>query len=232
MRTGSFVLAAFLAAQAACASTVSYTGTLASPEDSTTQITVTMATAGTLGLQTWGFGGGTNAADEVIPAGGFDPFVGVFSGTGDGAVFIDGASDILGSYGAGCPPAGTVTIGKGALCGDITLSESLAAGTYTVLLTDADYLPAAVFESGGLLGDGFIDFTGGAFQTCNVVGSDTTCITPTADWALDITTPNSTPPPVPEPAGLWLFGIPLIAWGAASQRRLVAVKRSTFTFKV
>jgi hypothetical protein len=229
MRTGSFVLAAFLAAQVACASTVSYTGTLASPEDSTTQITVTMATAGTLGLQTWGFGGGTNAADAVIPAGGFDPFVGVFSGTGDSATYIDGAADVLGSYGAGCPPAGMVNIG-GEVCGDITLSESLAAGTYTVLLTDADYLPAAVFVTGGLLGDGFVDLTGGAFQTCNVVGSDTTCITPTADWALDITSPDSAPPPVPEPAGLWLFGIPLIAWGAASQRRLVIIKRRSLNF--
>src|ERR1035438_853805 len=230
MRTGSFVLAAFLAAQVACASTVSYTGSLGSPEDSSVQITVTMATAGTLGLQTWGFGGGTNAASEVIPAGGFDPFVGVFSGTGDGATYIDGASDVLGSYGAGCPPAGTVTIGKGDVCGDITLSESLSAGTYTVLLTDAGYLPAAVFETGGLLGDGFIDFTGGAFQTCNTVGSDTTCITPTADWALDVTTPDSAPPPVPEPAGLWLFGIPLIVLGAAGRQRLAPIKRPNLNF--
>jgi hypothetical protein len=230
MRTGSFVLAVFFAAQVACASTVSYTGSLASPEDSTTQITVTMATAGTLGLQTWGFGGGTNAADNVIPAGGFDSFVGVFSGTGDSATYIDGASDILGSYGAGCPPAGTVTIGKGAVCGDITLSESLAAGTYTVLLTDAGYIPAATFGAGTTLGDGFFDLTPGVFQTCNVVGSDTTCITPTADWALDISTPDSAPPPVPEPAGLWLFGIPLIAWGAASQRRLVIIKRRSLNF--
>jgi hypothetical protein len=122
-----------------------------------------------------------------------------------------------------------VNIG-GEVCGDITLSESLAAGTYTVLLTDADYLPAAVFVTGGLLGDGFVDLTGGAFQTCNVVGSDTTCITPTADWALDITSPDSAPPPVPEPAGLWLFGIPLIAWGAASQRRLVIIKRRSLNF--
>jgi hypothetical protein len=123
-----------------------------------------------------------------------------------------------------------VTIGKGAVCGDITLSESLAAGTYTVLLTDAGYIPAATFGAGTTLGDGFFDLTPGVFQTCNVVGSDTTCITPTADWALDISTPDSAPPPVPEPAGLWLFGIPLIAWGAASQRRLVIIKRRSLNF--
>jgi hypothetical protein len=50
--------------------------------------------AGTLTLQTWGFGGGTNAAGMVIPAGGFDPFVGVFNSSGD---LIQGTSDVLSS---------------------------------------------------------------------------------------------------------------------------------------
>jgi hypothetical protein len=67
--------------------------------------------AGTLTLQTWGFGGGTNAAGMVIPAGGFDPFVGVFDSSGD---LIQGTSDVLSSYASftGCPPAGLVTIGN------------------------------------------------------------------------------------------------------------------------
>jgi hypothetical protein len=219
MRTISLALAAFLATQAACASTTSYTGSLASPEDSSVQITVTLASGGILGLQTFGFGGGTNAASAVIPAGGFDPFVGVFSGTGDSAVFIDGTSDALTNYTAGCPPAETVDIG-GQVCGDVSLTETLAAGTYTVLLTDGLYIPNAAFGSGTTLGDGFTDFSPGFFQTCNTTDSGTKCITPTANWALDITTPDSTPP-VPEPAGLWVFGIPLIAWGASIQRRLV-----------
>src|SRR5208337_2725852 len=158
MRVSILGLAALLAAQIAFADTTSYTGTLASPEDYFTA-TVTMPVDGTMGLQTWGFGGGTNAASQLIPAGGFDSFVGVFAGTGSTATYIDGASDLLGSYGAGCPPAGTVNIG-GAVCGDITLAESLTAGTYTVLLSDAGYIPAAVFETSGELGDGFYDFTG------------------------------------------------------------------------
>jgi hypothetical protein len=156
----------------------------------------------------------------VIPAGGFDPFVGVFAGTGSTATFIDGASDDLSSYSGsyvGCPPAGEVNIG-GEVCGDVTLSEALSAGTYTVLITDAAYIPNAVFETDGELGDGFSDFTGGVLQTCNTVGSNTSCITPTADWALDITTPASASP-VPEPNGLWALGLAFLGLGAACRRR-------------
>jgi len=222
MRIIGLVLAGLFAVQVASADTASYTGTLTSPEDPSTMITVTLSTAGVLGLQTWGFGGGKNAAGQIVPAGGFDPFVGVFAGAGSTAAFIDGTSDVLSNYTGGCPPAATVNIG-GAVCGDVTLSETLAAGTYTVLLTDAAYIPHAVFETGGTLGDGFVDFTGGVFQTCNTVGSDTTCITPTDNWALDITTP-ATASPVPEPGGLWAFGLVLVAWGAASRWRLTAVK--------
>jgi hypothetical protein len=108
-----------------------------------------------------------------------------------------------------------VNIG-GAVCGDVTLSETLAAGTYTVLLTDGEYIPTAIFETAGTLGDGFSDLTPGAFQTCNANG--TKCITPTANWALDITTPGSTTA-TPEPAGLGAIGLALIAWSVAWRRR-------------
>jgi hypothetical protein len=218
MRASGFIVAVFLAIQAASGGTISYTGTLASPDDASTVITVTLASGGTLGLQTYGFGGGTNAASEVIAAGGFDPFVGVFAGTGGTAIFIDGTSDVLFNYSPGCPPAGTVNIG-GAVCGDVTLSETLAAGTYTVLLTDGAYIPNAVFETNGTLGDGFSDFTGGAFQTCNTTGPDTKCITPSANWALDITTPGTTTTAAPEPGGLCAIGLALITWSVAWRRR-------------
>ncbi len=209
MQAGSFLVAAFLAAQVATGGTISYTGTLIDPTDDSTQITVTLASAGILSLQTWGFGGGTNAAGNTILAGGFDPFVGVFQGTGGAAVFIDGTSDDLSNFGsyAGCPPAGTVTIGGGPVCGDVAMSLSLAAGTYTVLLTDGAYIPNAVFETGGTLSDGFFDATSG-FQTCL---DQNTCVDDTNQWALDITTP--------EPGGLWMCGIGALVWIAASRRR-------------
>jgi hypothetical protein len=207
-------LGAGLLGQAAFGGTASYTGTLNSPEDSAT-FTVDLANPGTLELQTWGFGGGTNAAGTVISAGGFDPFVGVFSGTGDSAVLVDGTSDVLSNYGSytGCPPAGMVDIG-GDTCGDVNMSFSLAAGTYTVLLTDAEYIPVATFETDGMLGDGFYDFTAGVFQTCN----GNTCITPTANFALDITTPDSVAA-TPEPRTMWFAGIGVVLLASARRRQ-------------
>jgi hypothetical protein len=118
--------------------------------------------------------------------GGFDPFVGLFQGVGPASALINGTADTLASYPSGCPPAGTIAIGSIAgQSGDVTESFTrLAAGTYTVLLTDGSYLPNALFEAPpALLGDGFADLTGGVFQTC-VDASD--CNTDTANWALDI----------------------------------------------
>jgi hypothetical protein len=163
MRLLRLVAVACSAAQAVSGTTFSYIGTLSSPGDVSNAILVTLASPGSLTVQTWGFGGGINAASEIIAAGGINPFPGVFAGTSPGATLIDGTSDVLSNYGnyVGCPPAGQVNIG-GAVCGDVRMTFALAAGTYTVLLTDGNYIPAAIFESNGTLGDGFIDFTGGA----------------------------------------------------------------------
>lgn len=205
------ILAALaVCAAAAWAGTItSYTGTLATPEDTFTT-TVTLSGPGAIGLQTYGFGGGTNGASAVIPAGGIDPLVALFSGTGPTAVFLNGSSDALTNYSGfmGCPPAGTVTIGIFSnQCGDVSMSfTGLSAGTYTVLLSDGSYIPAAVFEApGGTLGDGFSDLTSG-FQTC-VDSND--CITDTGNWALDVTVTAGAPEP--GPIGLAAAGLALIA---------------------
>lgn len=204
------------------ADTVSYTGSLASSED-TFETTLTLPSTGDVTLQTYGFGGGTNAAGTTIAAGGFDPFVGLFSGTGDGAVFVDGTSDILSNFTPGCPPAGTVSVGSVAgQCGDVTMTFSgLAAGSYTVLLSDAANLPNAVFETDGTLGDGFFDLTGGVFQTCI---DENNCNTDTANWALDVTTSGgATTSPVPEPPSVELAGLGLLfvaGWMLSSKKQV------------
>jgi hypothetical protein len=225
-RIALVVCVAGLGAAHGYADTVSYTGTLANAEDSFVT-TVSVADDGTLTLQTFGFGGGVNAAGTTILSGGFDPFVGVFQGTGDGAVFVDGTSDILTNYSPGCPPAGTVTVGSVPdQCGDVDLQiGGLSAGTYTVLLTDGEYLPAAVFEDSGTLGDGFFDLTGGVFQTCV---DENNCNTDTANWALDVTvgSGSSTPVPTPEPPSVELAGMGamLIAGWMHCSKRLSKMK--------
>ena len=193
---------------AAQANTTSYTGTLAS-SDATVEFVVNLANAGTVTLQTYGFGGGINAAGTPISAGGTDPFLAIFSGTGNSAAILTdisanpfGTSLDLTNYGnpdfLGCPPAGAPLFGGSAQCGDITMSLSLAVGTYTVLLSDGQYIADAVFDN-GTLGEGFTDLTGGSF--CNLVINGVSC-TNSGAYALDITTPSA---PVPEPATLALF---------------------------
>jgi len=213
----------FLFAAAFCSGgTISQTGTLSTPE-STFLIGITLATSGNVTLQTYGFGGGTNGAGNPIAAGGFDPFAGLFQGTGGTALFLDGTADNLSTYlsePSACPPAGLVTIGSVAgQCGDVRLNfTGLAAGTYTVLLSDALYTPNAVYETTGYLGDGFSDLTGGSlpFQTCYDAGD---CNTDTANWALDITTSSGVTTSTPEPGSFGLAGLGLLAAAGWSARR-------------
>jgi hypothetical protein len=83
----------------------------------------------------------------VIGAGGFDPYVSLFSGSGAGATFL--ASNDDGS----CPPG---TLGDG-LCGDSTLVTGvLPAGTYTLAVSAFLNMSFAENLGSGTLGDGFI----------------------------------------------------------------------------
>lgn len=206
-----------------CGDSLSLTGTLATPEDIVVQ-TVTIGAGQNIAIQTWGFGGGLNAASALIPAGGFDPFVGLFQGTGPTAFFLDGTADNLSNYTSepsACPPAGLVTIGSvTGQCGDVNLQfTGLAAGDYTVLLSDANNLPVALFETTGFLGDGFSDLTAGVFQTCFDANN---CNSDTANWAMDITTSGGT---VPEPASFVLTALGLAVVARFSRSHLRSKNR-------
>lgn len=89
------------------------------------------------------------------------------------------------------------------------MSLALGAGTYTVLVSDALYIPNAIFDSPsyGNLSEGFTDFTGGAFQTCADLND---CNNDTANWALDVTTQTSLAA-TPEPGSLLVCGLGLMA---------------------
>jgi len=175
------------------AGSISYTGTLTNPE-SYEELTFTVGgSPQTVDLQTWGFGGGTNANTQVISPGGFDPLLALFFGVGPGASLINGTSDISGNFPSfmGCGPAGTVAFSNGdSVCGDITMSFSLFPGTYTLILSDAGLIPNAFSDPNpntAALGEGFTDLTGGVFQTCDTNKNGMSCITPTNAWAFDIT---------------------------------------------
>src|SRR5579863_1009654 len=127
---------------AAVAQGVSCTGTLDTPEDTFLE-TFTLSGDSTIAVQTFGFGGGTNAAGDAIAAGGFDSLVALFSGPpASASVLTSGgnpvaSADTLTLFSPGCPPAGTVTVGTvSGVCGDNLLTASLLPGIYTLLLSD------------------------------------------------------------------------------------------------
>jgi hypothetical protein len=209
----SLLAVVMLIASAARADGTSYVGTLTSPEDFFS-VTLTLTSASDVTLQTYGFGGGTNQDGTLIAPGGTDPFVGLFLGIGDGATFINGTSLDLTNYASftGCPPAGTVSNFGGTTCGDVTmLFPSLAIGTYTVLLSDGQYIPNPAVGVGNTLGDGFFDLTGGQF--CNLAdftnGVETDCPNTSGAYALDVITSPAIVTS-PEPSSLLLLGTGLL----------------------
>jgi hypothetical protein len=108
-----------------------------------------------------------------------------------------------------------VAIGTNNDCGDVFMQAALDAGTYTLVLTDANYIPNAVYDNGAL-SEGFVDFTGGVFQTCDPVSN--ACITPNGNYAVDIVSTRSDLPTVtPEPPTLSLLCIGLAVLAGAKR---------------
>lgn len=139
---------ALFAASPGQAATLSVQGTLVlsagAANDSYTYVFV-VGTPSTVNLQSYGYGGGLNAAGSSIAAGGFDAYFSVFSGTGSTATFLASSDD------GNCPPGAS----SAGLCRDPSLSLSLGAGYYTLVVSSFANGSIAENFGSGTLADGF-----------------------------------------------------------------------------
>lgn len=163
----------------------------------------TLGASSTITMQSWGYGGGTNAANLVIPAGGFDTF---FTWYGSDGSQIGTADD------CGAGPGHS----HNGACLDAYAQVTLPAGSYILALTQAGNDP------NGSLSDGFTEQGQGNFTAngncpafCDTFGN-----TDNGKWAVDILNVTSATQvgATPEPS-TWVLSIGGIALLLAALRR-------------
>jgi hypothetical protein len=185
-------------------------------DDQVQLIDFTLTSAETVTFQTWGYGGGTNAAGTVIPPGGFESLLTWFEP--DGSYINNSASCGAGhSYQDACLDA----------YGQIPLTT----GTYTLALTQSGNFANCAAGFPGDLSCGFSQQGNGNYTpgTTGDPGCTAFCGTfgtqENGNWAVDIldVSSASVPGATPEPATLLLAGCGLAVIGLVKRR--IAEKR-------
>ena len=172
----ALILAA-LAGSLATATDFSFSGSLAA-DDSIQLFRFTLAATDTLTLRTYSYAGGVNQAGNIISGGGFDPILSLFDSAG---ALINENDD-----GHSHVPADPVTGQQW----DSYLTTTLAAGTYTVSLTQYDNFPNGPNLSNGFIRTGDPNFTS-EFGCTNGRFCDLTSDNRTPNWAFDVLGANS-----------------------------------------
>lgn len=205
MKTTSIalLLAFCAAAMPAGAANISHTGQF-TYDNEVKLFAFTVDALSTVGLRTWSYAGGVNAAGQTIARGGFDPIVALFNAAGQ----LVGEQDD-----GGCNKVAADALTR--QCWDINVAFQLAPGTYTASLQQ--YNNYSVSTS---LADGFY-YQGAQYQNFRNGFVDEMDVKRNGAWALDIlnvSIPAQVPAQVPEPASLWLTGAALAGMTALRRR--------------
>ncbi len=181
-----------LIAGSAYAASFSFVGSI--PQDDYVQLFNFSISAPTVVIaRTWSFAGGTNAAGQVISAGGFSPVLSLFDATGSQDLL---QLDWSGGQGAGPRAIDPIS----GYAWDSYMSPSLNAGSYILALSEDDNVP-----NGPTFADGFSRTGQGNFTGPNFTGQPGSFILVdgsqrTNGWAVDIIGADSAE--VPEPSSL------------------------------
>ena len=179
------------------AASFSFTGNFIHDND-VQLFTFTLLSPGTVTLQTWAYGGGTNAAGQVISPGGFESILGVFdapSGLAEGSPIFPGPDPT-------CAPRNPdPNLLPVVACFDAFAQVSLPAGNYFLSLTQNANAPL------GNLSDGFFYTTAVPDPNFNNNFVGTFGFQRDNHWAVDIVSVDAASEltAAPEPASAALF---------------------------
>lgn len=154
-------------------------------------------------MRTYGFGGGFQADGNEVVDGSFDPNLSLFDASGT----LIGANDDSISRSPGACGRGVVTPYDGDEW-DACLDMKLAAGQYTVALTQYDNFARGPNLVAGFRYDNNPQFLGCREMFCGKTGK----------WAFDLLSVEEAYQ-VPEPASLALFGVAALGIAATRRRR-------------